>query len=79
MGEHIDPAPFLDDTRHHRLDSLVIADIDLDSQSSPARRLDLHDRAVSGHFLGLGLEFLIRVQVQVGDRDLGPSPASRFA
>ena len=33
-------------------------------------RLGLGDGAVGGHVLGLGLELLIGVQVQVGDRDL---------
>ena len=30
FNEHIDPAPFVDDPRHHRLDRLVIADIEFD-------------------------------------------------
>jgi len=50
----------------------VITDIDLDPQSGAARCLNLGDRAVAGHVLRLSLEFLIRVQVEVGDRDLGP-------
>jgi NAD(P)-dependent dehydrogenase (short-subunit alcohol dehydrogenase family) len=51
----------------HGLDSLVIADIDLDAQSGTARRLDLDDRAIRPHVLGFGLEFLIRVKVEVVD------------
>jgi hypothetical protein len=41
-------------------------DIHLDPKSGAARRLNLGDGAVRG----LGL--LIRAEVQVGDRDLGP-------
>jgi hypothetical protein len=65
--EHVDSTPCPDDPRHHCLDSLVVTDSDLDADGSTARRLDLSDRAVGGHVLGLGLEFLIRAQVQVGD------------
>jgi hypothetical protein len=28
--QHIDPPPFLDDPRHHRLDRLTVTDINLD-------------------------------------------------
>jgi hypothetical protein len=67
--EHIHPTPLLDDPRNHCLDRLMIPDINLDAHGSATRRLDLADRAVGGHVLGLDLEFLMRVQVQVGDRD----------
>ena len=50
----------------------MIADIDFDPQSGPARSLDLGDRGVGGHVPRLGLEFLVRAQVEVSDRDLGP-------
>jgi hypothetical protein len=50
----------------------VVTDIDLDPQSGATRCLDLGDRGVRRHVLGLGLEFLKRAQVQVSDRDLGP-------
>jgi hypothetical protein len=55
----------------------VVTDIDLDPQSGAARCLNLGDGAIGGHVLGL--EFLIRAQVQISDRDLAPNPASRFA
>jgi hypothetical protein len=38
---------------------LGMTDINLNAQSCAARRLDLGDRAVAGHVLGLELEFLI--------------------
>ena len=44
--------------------------MDLDPQSGAARSLDLCDRAVAGHILGFDFEFLVRVQVKVGDCDL---------
>src|SRR5437868_15258565 len=50
--------------------SLMVTDINLDTYGSAARRLNLGDRAVGGHVLGPGLEFLIRAWVQVGHRDL---------
>ena len=39
--QDIDPAPFLDDTRDHRLDSLTVANVDLDPQRDATCRLDL--------------------------------------
>src|SRR6516162_10440621 len=59
---------------YHRFDRLVVADINLDPQSGAACGLDLGDRAVGGHILRLGLEFLIRAQVQIGDRDSCAQP-----
>jgi len=53
--------PFLDDARNHRLDRLVVTDINLDPESSAARSLNLGDGAVGGHVLGFGLEFLVRM------------------
>jgi hypothetical protein len=44
----------------------VVTDIHLDPKSGAARRLNLGDGAVRG----LGL--LIRAEVQVGDRGVGP-------
>jgi len=46
--------------RHHRLDCLVVTDIEFDAQSSATTSLDLSDGALRGHVLGLGLglEFL---------------------
>jgi hypothetical protein len=52
----------------------MVTDIDLDSESDTARSRDLGDGAVGSHVLRLGLELLIRAQVKVGDRDLGPQP-----
>ena len=50
--------PLVDDPRYHRIDRLLVADIDLDPESSATRRLDLGGGAVGGHVLRLGLEFL---------------------
>jgi len=49
----------------------MIADIDFDSQGGTARCLNLGGRTLGSHVLRLGLEFLIRVQVEVGYRDFG--------
>jgi hypothetical protein len=76
--EHVDSTPRLDDPRHHCLDSLVVTDIDLDADGSTARRLDLSDGPVGGHVFGFDLEFLIGVQVKVGDRDFGPQTGEPF-
>jgi exodeoxyribonuclease V alpha subunit len=72
--EHIDPPPFPDDPGHHGLDCLVVTHIDLDPQCRPARCLDLGDGIYTGHILRLGLELLVRTQVEVGDRQLGAKP-----
>ena len=42
-----------------RRDGLVVHDIDLYPKRGATRGFDLGDRAVGGHVLGLGLEFLI--------------------
>jgi hypothetical protein len=76
--QDINAAPLGDDPRHHRVDRLVVGHIDLDPQCGATHRLDLSDGAVAGHVLGLGLEFLIRVQVEVGDCDFGPQPGEPF-
>ena len=76
--EHIDPAPRLNDPRHHCLDRLVIADVDFHSQGDTARCLNLGDRTLGSHVLRLGLELLIRVQVEVSYRDFGPQPGESF-
>jgi hypothetical protein len=49
--QDIDPAPFLDDARHHSLNRFPVTYTDL---YPGARRLDLGDRAVGGHLLGFG-------------------------
>jgi hypothetical protein len=76
--EDIDSTPLLDHPRDHCLDRLMVTDIDLDAYGNTARSLDLGDGGVRRHVLGLGLEFLIRAQVEVGDRDLG-TPIRRGA
>jgi hypothetical protein len=72
--EYIYPTPFLDHARHHRLDRLVITDIHLDTQRGSTRRLDLGNRALGGHVFRLGLELLVRAQIEVSDGDLGAQP-----
>ena len=72
--QDINPTPFLDDARHHYLDRSAVMDIDLNTDGGAARRLDLHDCAIAAHVLRLGLEFFIRAQIHIGDRDLGPQP-----
>ncbi len=72
--QDIDAAPSLDDTGNHSRDRLVVRDIDFDPDRGAAHRLDLRDRAVAGHILRLGLELLVRVQVEIGDSDLGAEP-----
>ena len=67
--EHVHPAPFCGDAAHHRLDCLMIADIDFDAQRNAARSLDLRDRALGGHVLRLGVELPVRLQIEVGDCD----------
>jgi hypothetical protein len=52
----------------------VVRHIDLDPHRRAAHRLDLGDRAVGGHILGLSLKLLVRVQVEVGDAHLGTEP-----
>jgi hypothetical protein len=72
--QDINPTPFLDDARHHYLDRSAVMDIDLNTDGGAARGLDLHDCAIAAHVLRLGLEFFIRAQIHIGDRDLGPQP-----
>jgi len=76
--QDVNPAPLLADPGDHRIDRLVIRDIDLDPQCGAAHRLDLGDGAIGGHFLRLGLEFLVGVQVQVSDGDLGTQAGEAF-
>src|SRR5262249_20319260 len=59
-------------------DRIVVADIYLDAQGGPACRLNLGDRTRGSHVLRLGLEFLVRSQVQVGHRDLGSQHGEPF-
>ena len=73
-NEHIDAAPFRDDSLNHALNRLVIADIELDAQSRAARSGDFGDRALGSHVFGFRLELFIRPQIEIGDRDLCPQP-----
>src|SRR5271170_7569559 len=57
----------------------LITDIDLDPQSGTARSLDLGDRAVAGHVLRLGLELLMRAQIQVSRITLSAVGAAAMA
>jgi len=70
--EHVHPAPFCGDAAHHRLDCLMIADIDFDAQSNAARSLDLRDRTLGGHVLRLGFKLLVGPQVEIRDRNFCP-------
>src|ERR1700730_956583 len=66
--QDIDAAPSLHDTGDGN--RCVIGHIDFDSESRPAYRLDLG--GVGDHVAGFGLKFLVGMQVEVADRDLGP-------
>jgi hypothetical protein len=69
--QHIDPAPFGDDPRRHRLDGIAVGDVELNAEGRAAGSLDFGDRAVRGHVLGLRIELRVGAQVQVRDGNLG--------
>src|ERR1051326_8448487 len=68
--EHIDTAPLRDDFGDHRLDRVMIRDVELDAERFAAVGLYFRDRCLARHVARFGLEFLIGAQAQIGDRDL---------
>lgn len=72
--QHVHPAPLRGDAPDHRLDRLMVADIELDAQGGAARSFDLGDRALGCHLLGLGLKLFVRFQIEIDDRDFSPQP-----
>ena len=67
--QDVDAAPGVHDFLDHGLDRFFVGDVHLDPDGLPAAGIDFIDRAVAGHGFGLGLEFFVRSQVEVGDRD----------